>query len=119
MGRGIDAAKWAAWRKRLARFERSDLTISAFCLAENVSMGSFFQWRRKLAGDSDATAPHEAPLESPTFLPVRVESAAPLEIDLPNGARIRVVTRDVAAIEAVVAAVGRLARSGDEESSRC
>jgi len=123
MGREIDELKWSAWRRRLARFERSGRTVSSFCRAENVSMPSFFQWRRKLARAGEhrpgLSSRERSSFEPPTFLPVRIEAAPTVEIELPNGARIRLPARELAAIDAAVAAAGRMVPTSDEESSRC
>jgi hypothetical protein len=44
----------AAWRKILARFERSNLSIQAFCDRESLSTSSFHRWRRKLVPQSES-----------------------------------------------------------------
>jgi transposase-like protein len=36
------------WSRRMQRFERSDLTVAAFCQSEGVSQASYYYWRRKL-----------------------------------------------------------------------
>src|SRR5262245_44845769 len=103
MARGVDEAKWTAWRERLARYEQSGQTIAAFCGAEGVSAPAFFQWRRKLSAldrRGSTTLGGESTVEPPTFLPVRLDLAEAVEIELPNGARIRLSSRDLAAISA-------------------
>ncbi|HKB35463.1 MAG TPA: hypothetical protein VKD72_03355 [Gemmataceae bacterium] len=71
------------WAERLARFATADLSVAAFCATEGVSPNSFFYWKRQLA------APPSAPDAGPLFLPVRITPAAPVEVVLPNGARLR------------------------------
>jgi transposase len=76
------------WRTVLARWRRSELSVRAFCQAEDVSEPTFYVWRRKL----DQTESNE-----PAFLPVHViadvvESPAipGIEIVLANGRCLRV-----------------------------
>ena len=72
------------WVERFARFSAAEQSVAAFCAAEGVSVNSFFYWKRQLA------APAAASDAGPLFLPVRIASAAPVEIVLPNGAVIRI-----------------------------
>jgi hypothetical protein len=105
MPRSMDSAKRQQWSERLQRFATSSQTIAEFCQSEAVSVPSFFQWRRKLAttADNDVTvSPRHA------FVPVRITTAAEVEVHLPNGARIRLTGSDRALIDTVIAAAGRL-----------
>jgi len=54
MARGMDPAKVAQWTACLARFQDAGLTVVGFCEKEDVSPPSFYQWRRKLAGETKA-----------------------------------------------------------------
>ncbi len=38
----------ALWRERLARFQRGDLKVGAFCRREGVSEPSLYRWRNRL-----------------------------------------------------------------------
>jgi transposase len=69
------------WVERLARYPHSGQTVTAFCSAEQVSVPSFYSWKRKLA---DAHPP--APL-----VPVQLATpaSAALELLLPSGTRLR------------------------------
>ncbi len=49
MARPIDLAKWHEWAERLRRFERSGMSVCAWCRQEGVSEVQFYHWRRKLA----------------------------------------------------------------------
>src|SRR5262245_36306078 len=71
------------WADRLVRFAATDLSVTAFCTAEGVSVNSFFYWKRRLAAPP-CTAEGE-----PCLLPIRVTPAAPVEVALPNGAVLR------------------------------
>jgi len=54
-GRGgrRDPAKERAWRRRLAQYERADLTVRAFCGQEGVQESTFYFWRSELARRDD------------------------------------------------------------------
>lgn len=50
MRAGTGCGKAAEWKRRLSRYERTELTVSEFCREEGVSVTSLYQWIRKLAG---------------------------------------------------------------------
>jgi transposase len=102
LGRRPDPALHALWQQRLLRFERSGLSVSAFCDREGFSTPSFYAWRRRLRLDSPA-----AP-DGPRFLPVRVLAAAPpVELVLPSGAVLRLSTGcDLAFVRSLVDSLG-------------
>lgn len=83
-----DLGREPHWRRVLARWRRSGLSVRAFCRAEGISEPAFYVWRRKL----DRADP-----KKPAFLPVHVvteEAKQPatrdIEIVLVNGRRLRV-----------------------------
>jgi transposase len=83
-----DLGREPRWRRVLARWRRSGLSVRAFCRAEGISEPSFYLWRRKL---------DQADHKKPAFLPVQVvteEAKQPatrdIEIVLPNGRCLRV-----------------------------
>jgi hypothetical protein len=122
MGRTVDEGKSLLWRQRLARYASGGQTVAAFCAAEEVSVPTFYQWKRKLGVDNAerARSERESPvMERRTFVPVRFGSSAQVEIELPNGACVRVPSGDVAALSAAIAAVGRLPTHVAAEASRC
>jgi hypothetical protein len=124
MGRLIDDRLWAAWRARLARYERWAGTVAAFCGREGVSAAVFYQRRRKL--DNGPRANRSPRCESanagltPRFLPVRIEPSEPVEIELPNGVRVRVPLGAGRTLEAVIAAAARCdVAAAAEEPGAC
>ena len=128
MARPVDFVKLRLWQQRLRRFERSNLTVAAFCQAEDVSLPSFYHWRSKLDAPEEpiGVRRHVAPRDAErtagskhAFLPVQVIAAATIEIHLPNGARLAVPTGDQATLEATIAAVGRLPRTPNAENKGC
>jgi transposase len=83
-----DLGREPRWRRVLARWRRSGLSVRAFCRAEGISEPSFYVWRRKL---------DQADHKKPAFLPVHVvteEAKQPatrdIEIVLANGRCLRV-----------------------------
>ena len=65
MGRPIDLGKRREWADRLARRESSGLTVAEFCEWEGVSMAAFYQWRKKLRGE---TACRPTPKQRPSAI---------------------------------------------------
>ncbi len=78
------------WRALIRRQAASGLSISAFCRQEDVSGGSFFNWRRKLSELADDT---EAPTAA-DFVPIELPEPPPavaqpsIEVVLPDGCRV-------------------------------
>lgn len=134
MGRKIDAALHRAWRKRWERFEASSVTVVEFCRREGVSTAAFYQWRKRLtreaasaekrtAGSPPATRgletrPHG---RSAGFVELTVSSLAVVELDLPNGVRVRVPADREAALSTAIRAAGEVAcppeTSGKEKAA--
>jgi len=123
MGRSLDEGKRSLWRQRLSRYARSNQTVAAFCASEGVSVPTFYQWKRKLGAvvteRDDPAERTSSAWDGPTFVPVRIEGSAVVEIELPNGARVRVPSDDVGALSAAITAAGRLSPHVVEEASRC
>jgi hypothetical protein len=117
MSRSVDVRKWAAWRRRLERFERSGLPVTRFCAAEGVSVASFYLWRKKVAAaEKGETKPRPAAVDDQAFTPVTLVGASTLVVKLPGGTRLQVPVGDVgllrAALEEIAAADARW-HSGD------
>lgn len=67
------------------------MSVQAWCGEHGVSAPSFYIWRRrlaKLAAERKLRRPQLLPVE--IVPPVAYESIAPLEIELPSRARVRV-----------------------------
>ena len=98
------------WRKRLRRFAASQMTVAQFCLSEDVSLASYYYWKKKLQkklreqpdGSKGKLSNSEA-----QFMPLRLaadaanqvgldagehaaSTTASTTIELPGGVRIRV-----------------------------
>jgi hypothetical protein len=108
------------WRDRLARFDKSKLTVVEFCRVEGVSNPSFYQWRKRLrpATGNATRLPASRSRETGrrgAFVPVSVISPALAEVEFPNGVRVRVPANNTEALRAVILASGELT----QEATRC
>ena len=118
MSRSGSPEKRQQWLERMQRYVGSGLTVAAFCQTESVSVPSFYQWRRKLAPARDSVESSSPEPGKQRFLAVRIAASTQLEVHLPNGARVFLPGSDVAVLDAVIAAAGRLpCLSGGEEAA--
>ena len=86
MGRsGFGREQWVAW---VTEQSESGLSVKRFCDERQISLQSFYNWRRKIKGSEASSA---------AFVPVSivehaagVGAAGQVEIDLSCGAKIRV-----------------------------
>jgi len=83
----------AEWRAVLERFEKSGLSVSAFCRRTKLPRGSFVKWRRRLAGKPSSSpafvewlAPSAAETETMATAP---RGAGEFELALPGGVVLR------------------------------
>jgi hypothetical protein len=110
MSRERNLGLWDAWRKRLQRFDRCQLTLVEFCRREGVTVGAFYTWRRKLRPKPIAVQPTQ-----PAFVPLRLDAVAgrnatagEVRVQLPNGTRVRLIQPDEGSLRALIAAAGAL-----------
>jgi hypothetical protein len=103
IGKPRDPFKEQQWRRRLESWQRSGLSVAAFCRRSGVAEQHFYAWRRILA-QRDAA--------QPGFVAVRVEGApgpdpdGSVEVILGNGRRLRVGPGfDAATLRQAVAAL--------------
>jgi len=94
MTKRYDAVKERKWRRVLRRWQRSGLSIRAFCSAKRIGEHLFYWWRRELARrDQHKAAAHKvtAAAKSAAFVPVRVvaDQGAGIEIVLRGGQVVR------------------------------
>ncbi len=71
------------WERRLGRYRQSACTVAEFCQQEDVSVASFYYWKRQC----DAVSLDRA---APAFIPVRLESpcSGEIRIELPDGLKM-------------------------------
>jgi transposase len=101
----------SVWRGRMARFQKSGLTVQEFCRQEGVSTPTFYQWKKRL---KERTQPAKrvqrsgrgsrAAAKMDPFVAIDIASAAMAEIEFPNGVRIRVPAANAEALRAALLA---------------
>lgn len=121
MGRRIGSAACAVWEQRCERFARSRLTVREFCRREGVSQPSFYQWRKRLSTGRLPTA--EAPVRDadvrvlstvnpqagPTaFVELNLPDVSVVELELPNGVRVRIPADRETVLAAAIRVAGEL-----------
>jgi hypothetical protein len=80
---------------RFERFSRSPMSVAEFCRREDVSVASFYQWRRRLATTTTAEEVTVAKQSArPMFLPVQVVAGANVQVVFPNGTRLTLPAHD-------------------------
>lgn len=117
MVRGSDAAK--VWRERLERFGTLEMKVKEFCVEEDVSVASFYDWRRKLAkpmadrdGQEDGEPSYPSERPSSVFAPIVVGPLpATVSIRLPDGVQIDVPSENLAAVRTVIGELLRTDRA--------
>ncbi|MDB5311548.1 MAG: hypothetical protein JWO38_5750 [Gemmataceae bacterium] len=124
-----DAQLEQFWRRHLKRQPASGLTIRDYCRTHALREPSFYAWRRTIRARDNPTAhptPPQPPVApAPTFLPVtlvdsRPPAAAPLDIRLANGHRLRVHAGcDRALLAEVLAILHPAPKSPEPEAQPC
>jgi len=90
-GKPRDPRKEQFWRRMLRLWQRSGLSVRAFCEQHDLSQPSFYAWRRTLA-QRDAQAIAFVPLEvlAEPFPPAPESIATGLELVLTSGRVLRI-----------------------------
>jgi hypothetical protein len=125
MGRGIDVARHAVWRQRLERFSSWSGTVAEFCRREGVTQGTFYLWRKRLPREAalsravgsvpvpEPMRPTGAAQRAASFVELSLTGrAAVVEIELPNGAVVRIPAEHAATLRVAIGAAGELGSSG-------
>ncbi len=91
-GKPRDPRKQQHWRHLIDQWQRSGLSVRAFCQRQHLAVPSFYAWRRTLRQRDGGACPVAPPV---TFLPVHVrpddrDPPPPLELVLANGRRLRI-----------------------------
>jgi hypothetical protein len=92
-----DRAKEKTWRRHVAGWRRSGLTVRAYCAARGLPEANFYAWRRMIAERDRQASQREPRTSIPAFVPVQVvsdvttsTSRTPIEVVLANGRILRI-----------------------------
>ncbi len=105
MARSSDSRKVREWQRRMARFDRSQRSVTRFCQDEGVSVPSFYHWRKKLQQLAQPT--NEAD-HAPTFRPVRLVASPSVVVRLPGGTQLDVPTADPHVLQLAIQTLAQL-----------
>lgn len=113
MARSVDLGKLAEWRARMERFRQAGVSVTRFCRGEQVSVPSFYQWRKKVAEDSarpteDSARQGDRPCMVEAFAPVRLVGTASVAAWLPGGTRIEIPLGDSQALQLALQTLVRM-----------
>ena len=127
MGRGRDVARHVVWRQRLERFAGWTGTVAEFCRREGVTQPTFYQWRKRLslAGmparrKGSRTFPdvgrtvERARRKLAPFVELSLAAGATVEIELPNGAVVRVPADREGLLRVAILAAGEWRSCGQD-----
>jgi transposase len=103
LGRSRDESKEQQWRRWIAQWQTSGLSVAAFCARHGLAAPSFYAWRRTLQRRDDPPA---------AFMPVQLRPdevstpPRPLEVVLPDGRLVRIPAGfDAATLRQLLAAL--------------
>jgi transposase-like protein len=109
---GLD--DYLEWQQRLQSQKDSGLSVNEFCLQEGFNKTTFYKWVKRLHEGipqemlAEQAARDQAEAGDALFLPVTLRTS-PVEVELPNGARLRLpVGVGQAALVEVLRLVGDL-----------
>lgn len=102
MARGLNGAKHDEWRRRLARFDASGLTIVNFCRREQVSQASFYYWSKRIQEGDHSTTSGLPRFDACTGAARSEEGSDCVEVVVGDSIRVRMPTGDLAAVAAFV-----------------
>jgi len=112
------------WRQRLERFAVWTGTVAEFCRREGVAQPTFYQWRKRLrlagepaTGDAAKGLPSvpvadEAKPGCAPFVELSLAARAAVEIELPNGAVVRVPADREGTLRVAIRAAAELGSRG-------
>ena len=89
-----DLDDYLDWQERLESYRASGLDVDTFCLQEGMSRSTFYRWVDRLKNGfpesmvAEKAARQRAESGGAAFVPITLK-ASPVEIELPNGATVR------------------------------
>ena len=102
MAKGVDGAKRDAWRRRLAKFDSSGLTVVEFCRREQVSQASFYYWSKRIPGRNRSTTGGLQRSDACTGISRHEEGIDFVEVVVGDSIRVRMPAAQPAAVAVLV-----------------
>ena len=114
MAKGLNGGKREEWRRRLAKFDASSLTVVEFCRREQVSQASFYYWSKRISGRDRLTTDELQRVDAGTggsAGAARNEAGSDcVEVIVGDAIRVRMPAGDPAAVAALVQQLQRAAQ---------
>lgn len=111
MARGLNGAKRDAWRRRLAKFDASALTVVDFCRREQVSQASFYYWSKRIPERDRSTTGGLSRFDACTGASRSEEGSDCVEVFVGDSIRVRMPAGEPAAVAALVNQLQRAQRA--------
>jgi len=102
MARGVNSATRDEWRRRLAKFDTSGLTVVDFCRREQVSQASFYYWSKRIRGGDRSTTGELPRFDAGTGTSRNAEGSDVVEVIVGDSIRVRMPAGELAAVAALV-----------------
>lgn len=110
MTRRVDVGKLDSWRRRLAKFRSTGLTVVSFCRQEGIAPARFYYWSRRVreAGEaSDERAERSVGSRMTQVSQFDARSGPPsVELFIGSQIRVRLPTGDPELVATVISRVG-------------
>ena len=117
MARSFDGAKRDDWRRRLAKFDSSGLTVVEFCRREQVSQASFYYWSKRIRDRDDArTGALNSPDACLATSPRQTENDS-VEVLVGDSIRVRMPAGEPAAVAALIRLLQKAAQTIDDTTT--
>jgi hypothetical protein len=102
MAKGLNGARRDAWRRRLAKFDSSGLTVVDFCRREQVSQASFYYWSKRIRGCGRSTTDRLQRFDAGTGVSRNEEESDFVEVIVGDAIRVRMPAGEPAAVAALI-----------------
>jgi len=112
MAKVVNGAKHDEWRRRLANFDASGLTVVEFCRREQVSQASYYYWSKRIPGRDRSTTGgrqrSDAGTGSTMAAAPSAEGSDYVEVFVGDLIRVRMPAGEPAAVAALVQQLQRV-----------
>ena len=102
MAKDLNGVKRDEWRRRLAKFDSSGLTVVDFCRREQVSQASFYYWSKRIPGRDRSTTGGLPRSDAGTGDSRNEEGSDFVEVVVGDSIRVRMPAAQPATVAALV-----------------